>query len=90
MASVALPKFAGKVLVCEIAAIYGRNFGAPDSGHCGNIRNLLTWTAAIDGRPPSRQDHSRREPSDIGDRPCSNVRRQNPTLTATGAKIFRN
>ena len=44
---VVLPKTTGKVLVDEVAAIYCRNFRAPDSGYCGNIRNHGTWDLAV-------------------------------------------
>jgi hypothetical protein len=45
--AVVLPKTTGKVLVHEVAAIYCRNFRAPDSGYCGNIRNHETWDPAV-------------------------------------------
>ena len=45
--AVVLPKTTGKVLVHRVAAIYCRNFRAPDSGYCGNIRNLGSWNPAV-------------------------------------------
>src|ERR1700743_2132779 len=67
VAVVGLQKTTGNVLVQSVAAIYCRNFAAPDSGYCGSIRNLGT------GYPRSIAAHSLRS------RPGPS-RRAHPTL----------
>jgi hypothetical protein len=60
MGSVVLPKTTGKALVQGVAAIYHRN-----------IRNLLTWTAAVRRQASVQTGSFSAGASDIGDRPAA-------------------